>query len=198
MGEKTTKEKLMDSALKLFSTKGFDGTSVDEIAEAIGIKGPNLYNYFKGKEALLDSLITTSEEAYKGNMNRIASTPRAIRSGKDLKEHSLGLLSFTLNNEQAVQMRRLLTIEQFRNERFAKLATKYSIENMVGLYTGIFKEMIKDGLVKDYDPETLAITFALPISEYIALSDRDANNKEDAMKKIENHIDFFVKTFCLA
>lgn len=198
MGDKTTKEKLMDSALKLFSMKGFDGTSVDEIAEAIGIKGPNLYNYFKGKEALLDTLITTSEEVYRTQMNNIASTPRVIRSGKDLKEHSLGMLAYTLNSEQAIQMRRLLTIEQFRNERFAQLATKYSIENMVGLYTGIFREMIKDGLVKDYDPETLAITFALPISEYVALSDRDADNKAEAMKKIENHIDFFIKAFCLA
>ena len=47
------KEKLLYSALDLFSKKGYDATSVDEIAEAAGMKGPNIYKYFKGKEDLL-------------------------------------------------------------------------------------------------------------------------------------------------
>ena len=44
-----TRERMIKAALDLFSVNGYDGTSVDEIAESIGVKGPNLYAYFKGK-----------------------------------------------------------------------------------------------------------------------------------------------------
>lgn len=37
----------MEAAIELFSTKGYAGTGVDEIAQHIGIKGPNLCNFSK-------------------------------------------------------------------------------------------------------------------------------------------------------
>ena len=46
----TTKEKILDSALTLFSEKGYDGVGVDLIAEKVGLKGPSIYKHFKGKE----------------------------------------------------------------------------------------------------------------------------------------------------
>ena len=53
MAEMSTKEKLQFAALDLFSKKGYAATSVDEIAESVGMKGPIIYKYFKGKEDLL-------------------------------------------------------------------------------------------------------------------------------------------------
>ncbi|MBQ5311280.1 MAG: helix-turn-helix transcriptional regulator [Oscillospiraceae bacterium] len=52
----STRDKLIFAALDLFAQKGYEATSVDEIAGAIGIKGPNVYKYFKGKEGLLDAI----------------------------------------------------------------------------------------------------------------------------------------------
>ncbi|HEX3012658.1 MAG TPA: helix-turn-helix domain-containing protein, partial [Methanobacterium sp.] len=45
--EKTTKEKIFDSAIELFAKKGFDATSMREIAEAVGIKKASLYSHYK-------------------------------------------------------------------------------------------------------------------------------------------------------
>ena len=45
----TTRDKILDEALTLFAENGYDGTSVEEIAEKVGIKAPSLYNHFKGK-----------------------------------------------------------------------------------------------------------------------------------------------------
>ena len=38
MAEGSTRERLLSAALDLFSVKGYDASSVDEIAESIGIK----------------------------------------------------------------------------------------------------------------------------------------------------------------
>ena len=46
----TTRDRILEEALRLFSEKGYDGTSVESIAEAVGIKAPSLYKHFKGKE----------------------------------------------------------------------------------------------------------------------------------------------------
>ena len=48
-----TKERLILAAMDLFSTKGYAGTSVEEIAKAVGIKAPSIYDHFRGKEDLL-------------------------------------------------------------------------------------------------------------------------------------------------
>ena len=55
MARTNAKEPLIRAARDLFSVKGYDGTSVDEISESIGIKGPTIYKYFKNKEDLLKS-----------------------------------------------------------------------------------------------------------------------------------------------
>ena len=50
----STKDKILEEALTLFAEKGYDGTGVDQIAEAVGIKAPSLYKHFKGKEDILN------------------------------------------------------------------------------------------------------------------------------------------------
>lgn len=56
-------EIILDSALDLFSAKGFDGTTVDQIASAANMSKPNLLYYFARKEdvfvALIDRLLET-------------------------------------------------------------------------------------------------------------------------------------------
>ena len=38
-----TKDRILFAALDLFSEKGYDQTSIDLVAEAVGIKGPSIY-----------------------------------------------------------------------------------------------------------------------------------------------------------
>ena len=45
-----TKDRILFAALDLFSEKGYDQTSIDLVAEAVGIKGPSIYAHYKGKE----------------------------------------------------------------------------------------------------------------------------------------------------
>ena len=40
-----TKQRILEKSLELFSTKGYDAVSVGEIAKAVGIKAPSLYNH---------------------------------------------------------------------------------------------------------------------------------------------------------
>jgi len=53
----STKDRILDAAEEIFSSRGFDGTKVQEIATAAGVNKAMLYYYFKDKDDLLVSVI---------------------------------------------------------------------------------------------------------------------------------------------
>ena len=55
MREKTRKV-ILENALKLFATKGYHGTSINDIAKAAGISKGLAYNYFESKQQLMEAL----------------------------------------------------------------------------------------------------------------------------------------------
>ncbi len=63
------KQLIKDVALDLFGQKGYEDTSLADIAKVVGIKKPSIYNHFQSKEDLfievLEDLIIAEETAYK-------------------------------------------------------------------------------------------------------------------------------------
>lgn len=48
-----TRDRLLAVAIEMFGAKGFEATTMRDIAGAVGIRGPAAYNHFKSKEKLL-------------------------------------------------------------------------------------------------------------------------------------------------
>ena len=68
----TTKEKIVDEALTLFSTKGYKGTSVKSIADAVGIKDSSLYKHFKSKRDIFDTIVIEMQNRMQFGITTIA------------------------------------------------------------------------------------------------------------------------------
>lgn len=51
-----TKSKIFDNAIELFMTKGFNDVSLRDIAEKVGIRQSTIYNHFKSKQEILDTV----------------------------------------------------------------------------------------------------------------------------------------------
>lgn len=54
---RTTAERILDAAEDLFAEKGYAATSLGEVADAVGIRSPSLYNHFRNKEALYSAVL---------------------------------------------------------------------------------------------------------------------------------------------
>lgn len=52
----STKQKILHTAISLFSQKGYSGVSVRDITGKVGIKESSLYNHFKSKEEILTTI----------------------------------------------------------------------------------------------------------------------------------------------
>ncbi|MDJ0764188.1 MAG: TetR/AcrR family transcriptional regulator [Myxococcota bacterium] len=64
------KGRILEEALRLFATKGFEGTSVQAVAEVVGIKNPSLLYYFPSKDQLLDAVVDDMLEHWKAELPR--------------------------------------------------------------------------------------------------------------------------------
>lgn len=59
-GAGTPREQVLEAAARLFTSRGFAGTSTREIAEAVGIRQASLYYHFAGKDEILATLLATT------------------------------------------------------------------------------------------------------------------------------------------
>ena len=69
----STRERILDVALDLFTDQGFDGTSMREIAERLNISKPAIYYHFASKEDILMALHMRLHEFGKVGLERLAS-----------------------------------------------------------------------------------------------------------------------------
>jgi AcrR family transcriptional regulator len=66
---------ILEQATRLFAERGFKGTSLQDVADAMGLKRPALYYYFKSKDDLLDRLIVEATSGPAHDLNAIAARP---------------------------------------------------------------------------------------------------------------------------
>jgi AcrR family transcriptional regulator len=88
-----SRQNIMEAATKLFAVKGFQGTSISEIATAAGISKGLMYNYFTSKEDLLDAIITKGFADAEGPIAAMLQTPDPFEKLHILIEGSFALVT---------------------------------------------------------------------------------------------------------
>jgi AcrR family transcriptional regulator len=72
-------ERILQSALSLFSEKGYDATSVREICEASGITKPTLYHFYGSKEGVYRALVHGTLDRVREDMTRAIAGEGTLR-----------------------------------------------------------------------------------------------------------------------
>ncbi|MFD0852406.1 TetR family transcriptional regulator, partial [Actinomadura adrarensis] len=70
--KRRTREALVDAAFRLFAEKGFDATTVEEIADEVDVSSRTFFRYFASKE---DVALTFQEEQYRMMLAWLAGRP---------------------------------------------------------------------------------------------------------------------------
>jgi AcrR family transcriptional regulator len=72
-------DRILQKALELFSTKGYDATSVREICEAAGITKPTLYHFYGSKEGVYRAIVEGALERFQAEMIRALGVEGSLR-----------------------------------------------------------------------------------------------------------------------
>ena len=195
-----TKQEILDVALELFSVKGYEATSLSTIADAVGIRKASLYSHFENKQAILDALVKDVLGEY-GTHSIFARTDWDKDSG-DLPmtpaaavQMIQGQIRYILHDPAISRARRMLVIEQFQNRSLAQLQTKQNYTDVLNYFTGLMKQLIRQDVLREDDPEIMAAQLCLPISVWINLCDREPEREVEVMALIEKHIWQFFRVY---
>ena len=74
----STRERILDVALDLFVAQGYDGTSLRQIAEQLGVTKAALYYHFESKEEILRALHMRLHEFGKNALDSVGDNPMTL------------------------------------------------------------------------------------------------------------------------
>lgn len=171
------KKELLNIAYKLFMTKGYENTSVDEIIAEAKIAKGTYYYYFESKEATLEKVIEMmiEEECKKAN--------EILQSNLSVQEKILGIIISMRPNTEELKIQEAINIPE--NIVMHQKINKKIIEVITPLLTEVIEEGKKQNIF-DCDNVKERIEIILLITNNLF----DAN--EQNSRKLNIYIEIFI------
>jgi AcrR family transcriptional regulator len=157
-----TRTAILDAALDLFADKGFFGTTLRDIATAVGVRESALYNYFPGKDALFEELIVSSQEEKHERLQAIASD-----ESLDVRAALEELAAAILQNYAQPRQQRLFRVLLSDGIRLARNGRLNLLERMGSTGRGpihdLLRRAVRQGVVRDADLTMMVLAFVSPL-----------------------------------
>ena len=192
---KDTKARILATALEMFSQKGYAGTNIRELTAALGLVKSSMYKHFESKEAIWNALLDEMIAYYAKRFGSAENLPPVPDTLEGLVQMTMEMVNVTVHDERIVMTRKVLAIEQFRDERAKALASKHFLTGLTEMFTPVFAGMMEKGLIRRDDPGMLAFAYTAPISALIHQCDREPENTEEAIAQAEAFSRHFVKVY---
>ena len=193
----TTKEKILLTSLKLFAQDGYEAVSISKISGELGMAKSALYKHYKNKRDIFDSIINRMDELdYErareynmpdGNMDEIIKGYREISIDK-IRIYTEAQFKHWTEEEFPSLFRRMLTLEQYRNQEMSDLYQKYLVSGPIDYMTYLFAGITG----KKEEAKQLAIEFYGPIFLMYSLYDNKREG-DDLTEMLKNHVERFSK-----
>ena len=154
-----------------------------------------VYKHYESKEAIWNALLDQMIAYYADHFGSADHLPPVPDSLEALTRLTMQMVNITVHDEKIIMTRKVLTLEQFRDDRARELATKHFLTGLTEIFTHIFAGMMDKGLILRDDPAMLAFAYTTPISALIHLCDREPEKTEDAIDQIEAFSRHFIATY---
>ena len=181
------KEEILIVALHLFARDGYEAVSVSQIAGELDMTKGALYRHYKSKRDIFDCIVQRmeqqdSEQARQNEVpeESIEKVPEEYQnvSVEDFVGYSKSMFEYWTEDDFASSFRKMLTLEQFRNEEMQNLYQQYLVSGPTEYVKDLFKNMeIKN-------PEENAVKFYANMFFYYSVYD-GATDKTKAKCQFE-------------
>jgi len=140
-----TRNRILKISEKLFAEKGYDGTSVDEIAGKAGINKSTLYHYFNSKENILKDTIEIEILKYRKDRAKKIEIKNLFNSNGSLNDESIEFIiecgiSFMRKYENIF---RIILTESLKTKNQDDIVFEIFNKNLMGLFNELESSNIK-------------------------------------------------------
>ncbi len=144
----TRKETILTESAKLFRKRGFAATSMRDIAQAVGIEAPSLYNHIKSKDEILASLLLDVAQDFTDGMDEILKLNLSpFNTLKEVIQLHVNLTR-TKTNQIALIVNEWRHLQNKAKTEFANLRENYEVN-----FRKIIERGIEDNSFKEVDIE---------------------------------------------
>jgi AcrR family transcriptional regulator len=159
--KEAAKEKIIQSAFQVFTKKGYQTTTMDDIAKQVGVSKAALYQYFKNKKELLNEIVLS----YHTMFREVIRAALERQDSNNLAEEVQGALlkKYRLHHEMLFE---IIAIAAHDEEIKQSLKSEY--EKDTALLKELLQKLIDNGkIATKIDAETLAQLF---IALYVGMA----------------------------
>lgn len=143
-------DKILESALQLFTTKGFHGTPTSEIAKTAGVANGTLFHYFGTKEDLINNLyLKVKNEMVEESVTGIEKIESLKLKMEYLWSKSI---HWAITNPQ-----KIFFIQQYMYSPYITTNTQEEVDRIKEVYIKLIQEGIEKGEIKDVPIELVYI-----------------------------------------
>ena len=152
MPSASTRDRIIDAALRAFGTRGYDATSLDALAAELGIRKQSILYYFNSKEALLDAAIDEAGDEMIASLERALAGPAQGWDRVDSVVRSVFRL--------AARRPELLGLLREVSRLGPPAATRFTaiLGPFIERATGFLEEGMDAGLLRQQDARLLILT----------------------------------------
>lgn len=192
-----TKNRIIETALALFSQSGYLATSMNDIAQQVGLTKAALYKHFSGKQEILDCIVAQMERM---DLERAQEyeMPETEPGGfaeayqhipvEQIYAYSLAQFRHWTEEEFPARFRRMLTLEQYRDPEMGRLYRDYLAGGPVEYMAAIFRRMADS----DAQATQLALRFYGPMFLLYSVYD-ESEDRKTVIEALDTHIRTFIE-----
>lgn len=139
---------ILAAAIHLFQHKGFHATSMQDIADAVGLQKGSLYHYISSKEDLLVVIIHDTLAQYMARLKEVKAMDLPVRTRLELavRHHVQGIADNL--GSLTIYLRESYALDDERQERIARENSAYN-----RMFEELFQEGIESGEIRNMDPK---------------------------------------------
>ncbi len=165
------RQHIIESAIDIFSQRGFHGTRMEDISRAADINISLIYQHFPHKEDLFDAIFAT---LYAGNP-MITRLAEIVQEGTDQAVFRYFAESYVSVEERDIKIQRLLVFAALERPDLARRHFEEREANVIAILARYIEKRVADGVFHPLDALLTARLFAAQASMYV-LEARVLNN----------------------
>lgn len=153
---KQTVENILSVSSKLFSEKGFDKTSMQDIVDALGMSKGAIFHHFKSKEDIFNAVMNRQAEYLEQVLNQWIDEMEGLTA----KEKLMGILEKNMNDQQIHSLDSVL-FSQLQSPHFIVANMQDCVNKSAPIFAKIMREGKEDGSITTEFPDECAEVFFL-------------------------------------
>lgn len=153
-----TKDKIFDTALDLFSKKGYDSVSVRTIASEVGIKESSIYNHYSSKKDILMSILNYFEEYFKGDPLDDENIRKLLEENPEEFYHQGSeMFKQQIFEEKILKIMKLIFVQMYQIDEVKEFFLREILGGSTDFWSDVFEILIQKNVIgSDCNPNKLA------------------------------------------